>query len=82
MKQEDRGLTIQETTYSNNDIALFLDKQYPNAATCWRQDSVNADERIEVSIVEHWFKGYFPSNVNQMAFRQMQAACVAHMYIS
>lgn len=72
----------KETTYSKNDIALFLGKQYPYAATCWSQDSVNADERVGILVVENWFKRYFPSNVNQMVFRQMQATCVAHMYIS
>jgi len=71
----------KETTYSKNDIALFLNKQYPYASTCWSRDQVNADERVGISVVEKWFKGYFPSNVNQFMFRQMQATCVGFMYI-
>ena len=69
---------FKETTYSVNDIALFLNRDYPYAATCWGQDMVG-NERVTVSAVEKWFKRYFPSNVNQMVFRQMQATCIGQM---
>lgn len=67
------------TTYAKNDIALFLNRDYPYAATCWGADMVNEGDRVAQGVVEWWFKRYFPSNLNQMVFRQMQATCVGHM---
>jgi len=67
------------TTYAKNDIALFLNRDYPYAATCWGADMVKEGDRVDVFMAERWFKRYFPSNVNQMVFRQMQATCVGQM---
>jgi len=70
---------FKETTYSVNDIALFLNRDYPYAATCWGQDMVGS-ERVPVSTVERWFKRYFPDvNKAQYLFRSMEATCIGHM---
>jgi hypothetical protein len=69
----------KETTYSVNDIALFLSNRtsYPYASTCWSRD-MHPAERVTAGDAERWFKRYFPSGTSYTVYRKMEAACVAH----
>ena len=64
-----------KSTFRTNEVTLHLSRKYPFASTSFAQDMQKYDETIPSSIVEKWFKRYFPSNVNQFEFRTLES-CV------
>ena len=69
-------------TFVTNEVALYLNRKYPYAATCFSQDMLQYGDVVESAIVEKWFKRYFPSNVNQFEFRSLEAAVTQTVQIN
>jgi len=75
-------MTISSATFATNEVALYLDRKYPYAATCFSQDMAEYGDTVASAIVEKWFKRYFPSNVNQFEFRSLEAAVTQTVQIN
>lgn len=68
-------MNIQYThaEFVTNEVTLYLNNKYPYAATCFAQDMLEYGDTVASTLVEKWFKSYFPSNVNQFEYRSLEA---------
>ncbi len=66
-------MALSKATFETNQVTLHLAKTKPYAATCFAQDMVKYGDTVPSIEVEKWFKRYFPSNVNQYEFRNLEA---------
>jgi len=72
-------MTIQGAKFKTIDVRRFLsNKAFPFAAQSFAEKFVNQEE-VAVSVVENWFRGYFPSETAFREFRQLE--CFAIQYI-
>ena len=66
-------MALSKSTFQTNAVTLFLARTKPYAARCFAEDMVKYGDTVPSIEVEKWFKRYFPSNVNQYEFRNLEA---------
>jgi hypothetical protein len=66
-------MAISTATFQTNQVTLHLAKTKPYASRCFAEDMVKFGDTVPSIEVEKWFKRYFPSNVNQYEFRNLEA---------
>lgn len=68
-------MAISQSTFRTNEVTLYLSHKFPYASTCFSREMQKYGETVPSSVVENWFKYYFPSNINQFEFRKLES-CV------
>jgi hypothetical protein len=68
-------MAISKSTFRTNEVMLHLSHKFPFGSRQFYFDMQKYGEIVPSSIVEKWFKNYFPSNVNQFEFRTLES-CV------
>jgi len=66
-------MALSTATFETNQVTLYLARTKPYAARCFAEDMVKYGDRVKSTLVEKWFKTYFPSNVNQYEYRKLEA---------
>ncbi len=66
-------MALSKSTFQTNAVTLFLARTKPYASRCFAEDMVKYGDTVPSIEVEKWFKRYFPSNVNQYEFRNLEA---------
>ena len=73
-------MAYKTSTFETLQVRLFLDKQYPYAAQCFGQEHLS--DRVSATVVEKWFKRYFPAERAWALYRQLECVVVQHMEIA
>jgi len=66
---------VKSSTFNRHEVENFLiNTGNTFAARCWYVDKVHGatESRICHTEVAKWFRGYFPSNMNQYLFRLLE----------
>jgi hypothetical protein len=65
-------MAYKASTFETLQVRLFLAKQFPYAAQCFGQEHLS--ERVSATVVEKWFKSYFPAEKAYSLYRQLECA--------
>ena len=66
-------MAISTATFQTNEVTLFLSRNFPYATTCFAQDMLKHGDTVKSTVVEKWFRGYFPSEVAAQQYRNLEA---------
>jgi hypothetical protein len=74
-------MALSTATFQTNEVTLFLSQRYPYATTCFAQDMLKHGDTVKSTIVEKWFRSYFPAESAFKLFRILEATVTQTIHI-
>ncbi len=68
-------MALPNATFKKNQVALFLDRNFPYAAIMFAEENAFQPENIPSTVVENWFKSYFPFSISELQYRKLEVDC-------
>ena len=75
-------MALQCSTFDRNEVALFLNREFPYASTLFSRDAIAYGDRVTALFVEQWFHSYFPAEEAAKQYRILETCVTQHMEIS